>query len=95
MFSDMDVKPLISVNSIVTFLNSPPRFSPSLESSNLSTICLETYLLKVFLILFCWVISSMAITVPVMAISLPILGDTEIFTTDSFETVEKGIFCSD
>ena len=80
IFSDIEVKPLISVNNIVTSLSSPPKLSFVSSSNRLSTTCLETYLLNVFLTLLTSDISSMAITNPSALPLISILGAADTLT---------------
>ena len=80
MVSDMDVKPLISENKMVASCSWPPKLSISSFSKSWSTICLETYFLKVDFNLSMLDKSSIATTEPMGSFESFISGETEILT---------------
>ena len=86
IFSDIEVKPLISVNKTVASRSSPPKFKLDWLSKISSTTCLETYLLNVFLTLLTSEISSIAITKPSAFFFGPTRGAIEILITVSLDT---------
>ena len=95
IFSDIEVKPLMSVNKIVTSLCSPPRLSFPSSPKSSSTTCFDTYLLNVFFTLLTSEMSSIAKTDPCLFPAGSSLGDMDTLIIVSSETVLRGMLSSD